>query len=123
MMRFLQSKWVSVGLLIGISWLGVSAYHARQDKQKTAQQVSNVNTKISTLEKDNTMAQQVLEYLKNPEYLAKEVRLKLNFKAADEQVAYVYQEEKNPAAASVVTDDHPTSLLAKIKNWLYNLVH
>ncbi len=120
MIRILQSKIFSAGLVLLIAWLSLSAYQIRLEKDETDTQVANVEAKIKILEQNNESIRQYLEYLKSPEFLARQARLKLNYKAADEQVAYVYRDEKEVEPHREEIQE--PNILVKIKNWLYNLV-
>jgi len=115
MIRIFQSKFVTIGLILLVGWLFVSAYQVKQDKKISAEQVDNVRAKMNSLEKENGYIQQFISYLKNPEFLAKEARLKLNYKSADEQVAYVYPEEKKLSAENPTEEQ--INFLVKMKNW------
>ena len=116
MIRIFQSKFVTIGLVLLVGWLLISAYQVKQEKTTSAEQVGNVRAKMNSLERENAYVQQFISYLQNPEFLAKEARLKLNYKAADEQVAYVYLEEKKAFAESPTEEQD--NFLGKIKDWL-----
>jgi len=121
MFRILKSKITSIILLVGIGWLSFSAWNIHGQKEKAGEQVSNIRGKIEALEKNNAYVEKLLEYMKNPEYIARQVRAKLNYKAADEEVAYVYLEEAKKATET--PREEGQRLVAKVKDWLYNLFH
>ena len=120
MFGFLQSKIVSILLLIGVGWLSLSAFNIHDQKERAKEQLSNIEAKIETLKQENLDAEKLLGYLKNPEYLARQVRAKLNFKSADEEVAYVYLEDEKTASASSSPEVKP-SFLDRAKDWLHDL--
>lgn len=122
MIRVFQSKILSVVLVGVVAWLGIGVVHVYQQRKQTDQQVANVRAKMEILQKENDALKKILGYLKNPEYLAREARLKLNLIKPDEQVAYVYPEEKKPIPTPVVKNNEDQSLLEKIKDWWYHLI-
>jgi cell division protein FtsB len=122
MIRIFQSKILTGILIVIVAWLGIGVWNVHHQKEETDQQVLNIRTKIENLEKENSTIKKILGYLKNPEYLAREARLRLNYKQPDESVAYIYPEEKKASPTPVVKKPESQSVLEKIKDWWYHLI-
>jgi len=122
MHRFLQSK-IVVGLMAAlVLWMGFAVFNIRAERKRTEEQVANVQAKLEQLKNDNNHLSRVVTYLRNPQYLARLAREKLNYKTTDEEVVYVYPEEKKATASVGELKVDALGTLEKVKKWWYSLV-
>lgn len=81
-----------------------------------------MEAKISDLESDNSYIERVIGYLKNPSFLQKEARLKLNYKAFEEKVAFIYQDESAKAGSASDNFDKQLVQMPNYLKWVYYLL-
>ncbi len=98
-MNVLNYKITTVLLAILIVWVGIRAWTVHTQQSGADLQVVDMERKIDALQKENEKLQRLADYYKSSTYLEKQARLKLNYKAPDEQVVFVYQKQ-----ASVQTE-------------------
>lgn len=82
--------------------------------------VSDLENRASEIEKSNKYIERLLAYVKMPEFLEREARIKLNYMMSDEKVAFVYK-EKNTKIETVETPALETkkpNVFQKIWNWI-----
>lgn len=91
MRNILRRKILVVALALLLVWLGASAYRVYRQRSAVMAQLGDIESKVSNLEQDNQRLASSSAYFASGEYLEREARLKLNYKPADEQVAFVYQ--------------------------------
>ena len=103
------------GLILIIGWLSLSFIKIKLQSDIVNKEVGDLETKIGGLEESNSSLDKLIGYLKHPSFLDKEARLKLNYKSADEEVAFVYP-DLNPKTSSGSPDTR--ELLAKMPNYL-----
>ncbi len=91
--RILQSKWLTGALALVVSLVALSVLRIwplvvtiNKETMNLQQKIDEANRNLAELEKSK-------EYFKNPAYLERQARIKLNFKKPDEKVVFVY---KNP---------------------------
>lgn len=118
MASWLSSKIFTVVAVLVVLWFGVRALDLGTQKAALNREVSELQTKIDTLKNDNEVLQKFISFTHDADFLAREARRRLNFRAADEHVAFVYPSEEKTASSSGGSSDEP--FLAKIKNWLYD---
>ncbi|MEK7195022.1 MAG: septum formation initiator family protein [Patescibacteria group bacterium] len=119
MVSWLSSKIFTVVAVLVVLWFGVRALDLGTQKAALNREVSELQTKINTLTKDNKVLEKFISFTHDADFLAREVRRRLNFRAADEHVAFVYPSEDKTASASEELSEK--SLLAKVKDWLYDV--
>ena len=118
MVSWLSSKIFTVVIVLVVLWFGIRALDLGTQKAALNREVSELETKIDTFKKDNEILQKFISFTHDADFLAREARRRLNFRSADEHVAFVYPSEEKPASAS--SDSSGKSFLAKIKTWLYD---
>lgn len=118
MVSWLSSKIFTVVAVLVVLWFGVRALDLGTQKAALNREVSELKVKIDTLKNDNEVLQKFISFTHDAGFLAREARRRLNFRAADEHVAFVYPSEEKTASSS--DDSSGDSFLAKIKNWLYD---
>lgn len=121
MFRILTSKITAVILVLLALWLARGAIFIAVQKAGVELVLSGMRTKLETLKKEHETLEKTVSYLRDKSYLEREARLKLNFKAIGEKVAFIYRETTPDTVASGSADVEQGGL-EKIKNWLYNLV-
>ena len=105
-----------------VLWMGFAVFNIRAERKRTEEQVANVQAKLEQLKNDNNHLSRVVTYLRNPQYLARLAREKLNYKTTDEEVVYVYPEEKKATASVGELKVDALGTLEKVKKWWYSLV-
>lgn len=116
---WLSSKIFTVVAVLVVLWFGVRALDLGTQKAALNREVSELQTKIDTLKKDNAVLQKFISFTHDADFLAREARRRLNFRAADEHVAFVYPSEDKLASSSA--DSSQESFLVKVKDWLYDV--
>ena len=112
----LNSKWLSLSLIVLIGWLVFSlpVLNARWDKlEKT---LSDLNQKIGDAEKNKAYLEKFTAYFKSPEFLEKEAKARLNYKLPDENVVFVF---RNLNSKSVVETGKNIDQAPNYKKWWY----
>ena len=110
----MKSKWLAVIIIAGIGWFGLSLIKVRVQKGMVIKEVQGLEAKIQNLEEDNSNLKKFVEYVKNPWFIEKEARLKLNFKVPGEEVVFVYPDSN---LSSPPPGDFQKRL-ARIPNWM-----
>jgi len=106
--KIFSSRIFLFALLLILVWFGIKAVKMVSQKQELEREIDNLKGEIQKLDKSSREFSQMMEYLKDPNYLEKEAKEKLNLKKEGENVVLV--PEANIAGA--VTD----SLGNQIKN-------
>ncbi len=81
-----------------------------------------MEAKINDLESDNSYLEKVVGYLKNPSFLQKEARLKLNYKASEEKVAFIYPDESAKAGSASGNFNKQLAQMPNYVKWVYYLL-
>lgn len=119
MFIFLQSKLTSIILVLALVWIGRSAISAYQQVQLVHEEEANLEAKIAVLELANAALQADINQNNDPEYLERQAKIQLNYRPADERVAFVYRTAATtPASKSF---DAPTVGVAKYWSWFKKL--
>jgi cell division protein FtsB len=114
MRKLLNYKFTSV-VLLGIAlWFGIEVWSAWNNRALTDKQVSELQKKIEGLEKENQDLEKSKDYYQSDAYLEKQARLKLNYKGADEQVAFVYLDKD---ASKSKEFEKRSSILEILRSW------
>ena len=119
MVSWLSSKVFTVVVVLVVLWFGVRALDLGTQKAALNREVSELKVKIDPLKNDNEVLQKFISFTHDADFLAREARRRLNFRASDEHVAFVYPSEEKTASSSADSSKEP--FLAKIKNWLYDV--
>lgn len=116
-MNVFKSKLLSVILVLGVGWLFLSFIKINLHENIVNKEVGDLNAKLDNLTKDNSSLEKFIEHLNNPSFLEKEVRLRLNYKAPDEEVVFIYPD--NNARASSSKDFSRQNTPYYIRWWRY----
>jgi cell division protein FtsB len=118
-MSLLQRKILTVGLVLVLVWLGYKTWQIRGQSLGLGSQVKDLENRVADLKQNNQFLASSSAYFASDAYLERQARLKLNYKLADEQVAFVYPVASSsavPASASA-----KASLLSGWREWFANL--
>jgi len=112
-----KSKWTVALLIPIIGWLSLSFIKIKLQSDIVNKEVGDLEAKIQDLEDSNSSLDKLIGYLKHPSFLDKEARLKLNYKSAGEEVAFVYSDTNtNPKTSSSSSDSN--NQLTNISNYI-----
>ncbi len=111
-MQFINSKIFSALLLIVLVWLGFSSLNLTIKDRAMRDEAMRLEGKIEMVKKENSNFEKYISYMHNPSFLEREARLRLNYKAPDEQVAFIYRDNSSKKASRSFEDE-----LANMKNY------
>lgn len=94
---FFQSKLFTVIGLTVILFFGVSLFRTWPQKAVVDARLENLEGKITETEKANSDLARLLDYFKSRSYLEREAKLKLNVRRPDENVVFIYKDDKENA--------------------------
>jgi len=86
----LRSKYSAPIVIVLIFWLGLVIVKTHNQRVDVDSRVSDLESKASDIERANRYIEKLLTYIKTPEFLDREARIRLNYMSSDEKVAYVY---------------------------------
>ena len=113
-MQFLRRKSVTVVLLLAFLWLSHGLYQVDSRRESVQVQVSDLQSKISGMERENEFLASASAYFESDSYLERQARVKLNYKLPDEEVAFIYKDtESEEISSEKVFRDR----LAQMPNW------
>jgi len=125
--KLFNSKFFSIAVVFIAGWLVLSWLGVENNKKAFDKEIMGIEAKISNVQKTNNELSEFLSHFDNPSFLEKEARLKLNYKAPDEEVIFVYRDNgaKTASISANASDGrlfkHIFSKLAGFKNKLLNL--
>lgn len=93
-MGFFQSKIFTLIALAIIFFLTVSLVKVRPQKMTAEDRLENLEGKVAETEKANSDTARLLGYFKSRSYLEREAKIKLNVRRPDENVVFIYEDEK-----------------------------
>lgn len=91
---FLQSKFFVLLALAVIFFFAVSIVKLAPSRTVISGRLKNLESKIAETEKTNADLARLLDYFKSHSYLEREAKLKLNVRWPDENVVFIYEDEK-----------------------------
>jgi cell division protein FtsB len=118
-MKIIGSKFLTIGILALLLWLGVSVLNLRAKKDMLEKEIYGYSSKIEQIKKNNGELREFLSFFNIPGFLERQARIKLNYKAPEEQVVYVYRDDSIP---SVESTDNFIENLPNYKKWWYYLL-
>ena len=113
-MPLLQRKTITIGLVVLLVWLGYRNWQIMDQRAETDIQVKDLESRTANLERNNQFLASSSAYFASDAYLERQARLKLNYKLADEQVAFVY---KDTGVKIVSASQEFKNQLAEMPNW------
>ncbi|OGN02527.1 MAG: hypothetical protein A2655_02290 [Candidatus Yanofskybacteria bacterium RIFCSPHIGHO2_01_FULL_43_42] len=118
-MNLLNSKFFTVFISLALVWILFSVIFVEIEKNEVKKEEEDIEAKITNIERDNASLEAYIKNIENSEFLEKEARLRLNYKAPGEEVVFVHR-DLNPQKASLAqefsTDEPPN--YKKWWNWL-----
>ena len=121
MNRLFRSKIFSALLAVPILGLALALISLKNQQQLVMQDYNNIHLKVGKIDKSNEYLQKLLNYSDRAALLEREVKLRLNLKSADEEVALVYRDMNSQASISPATAQKPRELPNWKKWWYYVL--
>ena len=116
----LKSKIFTIGIVVIVGWLLLSVIRITSHENVLIEKERVLSSRIGQMEQENEVLSEEVAYGQHPAYLEKEARQKLNLKAPDEEVLFVYNGEisvvANIASSSVAV---PFDRLPNYKKWIY----
>ena len=92
MLKLLKSRVVLMALFALVVWLGLVVLNVKLQRDRLQAALREVQAKIGSTERSNKFLAKFSGYLGSDVYLEKQARLKLNYKAPDEEVVFVYRD-------------------------------
>lgn len=102
-----------------IGWLTLSFIKIKLHENIVNKEADELGVKISNLEKSNNLIEKFLVYMSNPSFIERQARIKLNYKAEGEEVAFIYPD--NSAKASSSFENFKNKNAANYLKWWYYL--
>jgi cell division protein FtsB len=119
-MNVLNSKFLTVFLLILSVWILFSVISIEVEKDEVKKEEAAVQAKITGISQDNKLMEGYIKNFENHEFLEKEARLRLNYKLPGEEVVFVHRDANSPKA-SLSEESSPVDL-PNYKKWWYWLL-
>ena len=119
-MSFFNSKILTVFLFILSVWLLFSVISAEIEKGEVKKEETAVENKITSMRQGNQLLERYIKNFENQEFLEKEARIRLNYKAPGEEVVFVHRDansQKASAAKELSMNDLPN-----YRRWFYYLL-
>lgn len=107
MTNLFHRKLLTAALILALIWLGNSAYAVYRQRSDVRAQLRDVESKVAALQNDNDYLASSSAYFSSDEYLERQARLKLNYKPAGEQVAFVYKSSASHATSPASSSAEP----------------
>lgn len=92
--RFLQSKVFTLLALVIVVFFVFSIAKLWPQKTVIDARLENLKDKMAETEKSNADLARLLDYFKSRSYLEREAKIKLNVRRPDENVVFIYEDEK-----------------------------
>ena len=122
MPEILHRKIVTVMLVAALFWLGRSVWLEHRQRADVSAQVHELESKVAQFQHDNQSLASASAYFRSDSYLERQARLKLNYKLADEQVAFVYKGTASRSAGPEETFREQVLKMPDWKKWWYYLL-
>ncbi len=119
-MRIFKSKWFMVMMILVIGWLALSFIKIKLHENIVNKEAEELGVKISNLEKSNSLIEKFIVYMSNPSFIERQARIKLNYKAQDEEVVFIYPD--NSAKASFSSENLKNEPPPNYIKWWYYLI-
>lgn len=117
MFKILKAKWFLSVMILVIGWLTLSFTKIKLHEDIVNKEVHDLEAKMENLEKSNGIIEKFISYMSDPAFLEKQARIKLNYKAPDEEVVFVYTD--NSAKMSSSSKDIDQNSPNYLKWWRY----
>ena len=99
--------------------MSLSLIRLHPQKIAVEKHLDSLEDKIKEIERSNSSLAKLMAYFKSPAYLEREAKLKLNVRRPDENVVFIFQDEKEV----IVKEEKNKSLpdlegLTNFKKWI-----
>jgi cell division protein FtsB len=101
-------------------WMGFLGTTSTIRRVKSQHQLAILEQQIEDHERGNERIARDLERMKEPEWLALLARQRLNWRAPEEQVVFVYKSEKSDTISQPESSTDQRSNLQKWKDWMFH---
>lgn len=116
--KFFQSRVFTVIALAVIFFLAFSIAKLWPQKTVIEARLRNLEGKIGETGKSNLDLVRLLSYFKSRSYLEREAKLKLNVRRPDENVVFIYEDEKENKAKDKENEPLGLEGLTNFEKWL-----
>ena len=115
--KLFQSKIFTISVLTVVFFLVLSIVKLWPQKTIIDARLQNLEGKMAETEKSNMDLARLLGYFKSRSYLEREAKLKLNVRRPDENVVFIYEDEKENG---IETGKKPLGLegLTNFEKWI-----
>lgn len=115
---FFQSKLFTFLALVIITFFIFSIAKLWPQKTVIDARLENLKGKISETERSNTDLARLLEYFKSRSYLEREAKIKLNVRRPDENVVFIYEDEKESKIKEKEKESLGLEGLTNFEKWI-----
>jgi len=117
-MKLLNSKIFTVLMGVIVLWLTFSSIDLNSQKDVVGREVKNVENKIKEVQKDTDYLNKFSAYFQSSAFLEKEARLKLNYKAQEEEVVFIYKDNNIKKESNSISFEDLLSKMPNYKKWV-----
>lgn len=121
-MVFFKSKWLLFFTILAVGWLVISFIKIKLHENIVNIEISNLESKISDLEKSNNVLEKFISYMANPSFLERQARIKLNYKNLGEEVVFVYPDNSAKVGSSSADFRNQLAQMTNIVKWWWYLL-
>jgi cell division protein FtsB len=118
MPSFIRSRILTGFLAVVLVWLLLSAAHATLRSMAARRELAELESRITDQRRGNERLQRQVERMREPAWLALLARARLNWRAPDETVVFVYKSEKSDTISPPQTAPDARSNVRKWWDWL-----
>lgn len=119
-MFFLNSKILTALLSIFSVWILFSVISVEIEKGEARKEETALEIKIIDTKKNNELLGKYIKNFENPDFIGKEARIRLNYKAFGEEVVFVHRDLNIQKTSS--SEEFSKENLSNYKKWLYRLL-
>ena len=121
-MNVIKSKWGTALAILLVIWIGVGLLRLDVSRNNLDKNTKDLHERLSQVEKNNEHLKNDIDNLDNPEYLKTQAKIQLNYKSAEEDLVYIYRDQKNQESGEnqkgIYADSMPS--YKKWWHWLLN---
>ncbi|HAU07713.1 MAG: hypothetical protein UW46_C0004G0002 [Candidatus Yanofskybacteria bacterium GW2011_GWF1_44_227] len=116
--KVFKSKYFTVVVVLLLFWAAYLIIGASMRRSDVEDKIVDLENKASEIEKSNKYLERIMTYIKTPAFLEREARIKLNYKSADENVAFIYMNNESKDRVDDVQSIAAMSNPQRWWNWL-----
>ena len=122
MNKFLTSKIFTVLAGFVALWLTFSSINLTSQRSVVDSGVKNIEPKIKEVQDNTDYLNKFLAYFQTPDFLEKEARLKLNYKALGEEVVFIYKDKNIKNVSDSISFEELLARIPNYKKWFLYLL-